>query len=145
MCTSAHLIKGTPSGPDDIKLTDQLRPCMGQDVFHHTLPWRVAVPSKEFLKTESFKHPKRKKSKGMIPREYGTRRMIHHPVFTSWVASASRCLKMKEIKLKKSINRKQKYIYINLKFCYKHDWISGMHSLSQPSIQQRLWWQKSKI
>jgi hypothetical protein len=66
MCTSVHLIKGTPCGPDDIKL---LCPCMGQYVFHHTLPRRVAVPSTEFLKTESFKHPHRKKSKGMIPWE----------------------------------------------------------------------------
>jgi len=54
----------------------------------------------------------------------------------------SKCFKMSENdgnKAKKSICRKQKYMYINLKFCYKHDWISGMHSLSQPSIEQRLW------
>jgi hypothetical protein len=47
--------------------------------------------------------------------------------------TGSKCFKMSENdgnKANKSISRKQKYIYINLKFCYRHDWISGMHSLS---------------
>jgi len=98
---------------------------MGQYVFHHTLPLRVAVPSAEFLKKKIIQTSLQEEIKGYDT--MGVWGQENNPPPGIYLMSI-KCFKMSENegnKAKKSIHRKQKYIYINLKFCYKYDWVSG--------------------